>query len=372
MGIDRRARWSKVLARLTLGFRNLGNQWVPVKLETCSDSVSISKIGQLTPLFFVTVMSESHDMLKSKRATRGLRMADLVGEAADEDETFWTHDTWAEGSDDDEFSEEEVKPDVYDSDFNDTESDSDSEEDSDEEVLRKTEKKTKTKESVAGNRYKEPGVIAPKQKVAAPKTTTGGDGIGGGSSSSSSASMTPRPMKRSSSSTSVGSTDTPRSLRGSTKEKSDVAESERKRLKTQSDSKRLSRPVQVVVRQTFTQKELLLDALETEEKNLQWLSGQRYNNDSRLDAEKPVRKGRAEGCIRKLSRRGTYDTVTFTNVDNMPSVFNLAEPELPVKSRCVVTGSLAKYFDPLTGQPYAHAEAFKVLRARHKISIEAR
>jgi len=288
-------------------------------------------------------------------------MADLVGEAADEDESFWTHDTWADGSDDDEFSEEEAKPDVYDSDFNDTESDSDSEEDSDEEVLRKTEKKTKTQESVAGNRYKEPGAIAPKPKAAALKGTSGGAGT-----------TTPRPLKRSSSSISVGSTDTPRSLRGSTKEKSDVAESERKRLKTQSDSKRSSRPAQVVVRHVFTQKELLLEALQTEEVNLQWLSGQRYNNDSRLDSEKPAKKGRAEGCIRKVSRRGTYDTVTFTNVDTMPVVFNLAEPEPPVKSRCVITGAVAKYFDPLTCQPYASAEAFKVLRVRYKIAAEAR
>jgi len=32
------------------------------------------------------------DMLKDKRATRGLRMSSLVGKAADEDDTFWKHE----------------------------------------------------------------------------------------------------------------------------------------------------------------------------------------------------------------------------------------------------------------------------------------
>jgi len=32
------------------------------------------------------------DMLKDKRATRGLRMSSLVGKAADEDDAFWKHE----------------------------------------------------------------------------------------------------------------------------------------------------------------------------------------------------------------------------------------------------------------------------------------
>ena len=37
------------------------------------------------------------EMLKNKRATRGLRMEELVGEAAEQDDAFWGHDTWADG-----------------------------------------------------------------------------------------------------------------------------------------------------------------------------------------------------------------------------------------------------------------------------------
>ena len=70
-------------------------------------------------------------LLEDKRKTRGLRMAALVGEAVEQDETFWGDGVWADEGSDDSFSEddEEVKPDVFDSDFNDSE-DSD-EEDSD-------------------------------------------------------------------------------------------------------------------------------------------------------------------------------------------------------------------------------------------------
>lgn len=70
-----------------------------------------------------------HDMLRDKRATRGARMANLVGEAAEEDETFWGHEIWQEGDDSDaaSYSSEEEKPDVFDSDFNDSEDDVDEE-----------------------------------------------------------------------------------------------------------------------------------------------------------------------------------------------------------------------------------------------------
>lgn len=69
-------------------------------------------------------------MLENKRATRGKRMAQLVGEAAEEDDAFWGNDIWGEGdeSDNESYSEEEVEPDLFDSDFNDTEDEGEEEE----------------------------------------------------------------------------------------------------------------------------------------------------------------------------------------------------------------------------------------------------
>lgn len=82
------------------------------------------------------------EMLKEKRATRGSRMTELVGEAAEEDELFWNNEVWQEAdSDDDSFGseDEEQKPDEFDSDFNDTES----EEESDNEEEAQLNKRTK-------------------------------------------------------------------------------------------------------------------------------------------------------------------------------------------------------------------------------------
>lgn len=68
-------------------------------------------------------------------------MADLVGQAAEDDEQFWGDAVWNEdedGSDAESFEdEEEAKPDEFDSDFNDTETEEESGSD-DEKKMQKT------------------------------------------------------------------------------------------------------------------------------------------------------------------------------------------------------------------------------------------
>lgn len=84
-------------------------------------------------------------MLEEKRATRGTRMADLIGQAAEDDEAFWNNELWAEdGSDEESFVEEEdeVKPDVFDSDFNDTETEEENDSDNEDSKSAKSRNKT--------------------------------------------------------------------------------------------------------------------------------------------------------------------------------------------------------------------------------------
>ena len=98
-------------------------------------------------------------MLTNKRSTRGLRINELVGEALEQDQAFYGHETWNEEESDSSFSEEEVKPDEFDSDFNDTEDDDNSDDDSEEEKTRKAERSA-GRAAAGSGKYKEP--VRPK------------------------------------------------------------------------------------------------------------------------------------------------------------------------------------------------------------------
>jgi hypothetical protein len=66
------------------------------------------------------------------RANRGQRINELIGEAADQDKLFWENKVWQDEDDssgNESFEEEIVAPDVFDSDFNDTETEESGEED---------------------------------------------------------------------------------------------------------------------------------------------------------------------------------------------------------------------------------------------------
>lgn len=78
----------------------------------------------------------------------------------------------------------------------------------------------------------------------------------------------------------------------------------------------------------------------------------------------------AQGYIRCTSRKGTYNTVTFSSVDSMPLVLrnsSCSAPVCPARVLCVITNLPARYKDPLTQLPYATAEAFKEIRRRHSL-----
>ena len=105
-------------------------------------------------------------MLSSKRATRGQRMTALIGEAVEQDEAFWGADVWE--SDDESFSEEEIEPDVFDSDFNDTEDEGGSDdEDGEKEAVN-----AGRKERTSSNRYREPGGPRVKKPLTAASSSS--------------------------------------------------------------------------------------------------------------------------------------------------------------------------------------------------------
>lgn len=93
-------------------------------------------------------------MQREIRATRGKRFSELIGEEAEKDKAFWEHSTWDEddsGNESYEEKEEDVKPDVFDSDFNETEED-ESSEDEEAELRKSSKRSVPTKK----NTYREP------------------------------------------------------------------------------------------------------------------------------------------------------------------------------------------------------------------------
>jgi hypothetical protein len=110
----------------------------------------------------------AHMMLAEKRASRGQRMGSLVGKALEDDEAFWNNEVWNDGSDDESFhtQDEEAKPDVFDSDFDESETEDEEEEDKEEE--RRASKSEKR--PAASNRYADPAnrkmkVVQPINRV---------------------------------------------------------------------------------------------------------------------------------------------------------------------------------------------------------------
>ncbi len=100
---------------------------------------------------------------RERRKNAGKRMAILGKKMTEEDEAFWSHDTWADDDDsgNESFHESDedsaLQKDVFDSDFNDSESDNEDEEvaagEAEERELRKSERAAKSN----NNAYKQPG-----------------------------------------------------------------------------------------------------------------------------------------------------------------------------------------------------------------------
>lgn len=76
--------------------------------------------------------------------------------------------------------------------------------------------------------------------------------------------------------------------------------------------------------------------------------------------------------FKQSNRDGTFaSTYTFPSVDHYPKNFNTKiskkdtiklQHETPI---CPITGKPAKYRDPLTMQPYANKDAFKIIREKY-------
>ena len=55
--------------------------------------------------------------------------------------------------------------------------------------------------------------------------------------------------------------------------------------------------------------------------NVKWLRSQKIAEEERVAADKPIKTAAAH-YIRFISKRGSYNTITFSDVDLMPRIFS--------------------------------------------------
>ncbi len=317
-------------------------------------------------------------MLQNKRSTRGLRMTEMVGEAAEEDALFWNDNVWAEEESDESFSEEEAKPDEFDTDFGESESDDDDDGGSDEEAARKMDAKSRKR----SNKYVEPPktkrratVSVVVEKNGGKSTTsavgawTGVDTVSAGVNKNINSTLEPRVRVQIDRAYNV----TERTVRATTKMKTEDADKTREKERRKLAQRRRESGKQPVNRQTkgsFDQKEQLLEAVQTAELNNKWLIKQKQVEEEKAaSSNRVVKSAEVQDKVTFLSRRGACNVITFSSVECFPLVLSGAAasrpPCPPAPPLCVITGRPARYRDPQTMLPYADVAAYKELCAKY-------
>ena len=349
---------------------------------------------------------------REKRVTAGKRMSSLVGKAAEEDDEFWNKHETSIDQDDGSFHEsdedEANRIDVFDSDFNDSESEEDENDDNHEnEVVREEKRqqqqqrnnKTKTSSTKRrssssvgfdpkkfinnenlnagltlnfpgrstvtpnGNQKRTAAALAARKKAAAVVSTTIKDVVGTNTG-------------KNSNNTSNHTVPSRRSTRPKVTVINTIG-TKPARATNNNKGKRKSSAV------TITQEELLLEAAQvTEPENERWILGRKrdaelLNEWNHLQKNKLLHlKDSHRTVISKFhSRRGCYNTITFPEMDYVPDILVSSKTTNTNPSRkqprterkiCVITGKIARYTCPKTNYPYHDLPSFKELRRRHQ------
>lgn len=340
-------------------------------------------------------------------------MSSLVGEALDNDEAFWNHETWAEdGEDADSFRESDedsdVRKDEFDSDFNDSETDNEAEDqaagDEEERRLQRDEKiqrrqKTldvaragrellqKKKGKIKGNRIfgdgvnaglvlKFPPTLASLSSGAHPPssaTTAHADSL---PATATVAAIPPAltalpPVKP------VPSAKVVKCTLASTRPRRG-----KKALRTTTLAQSVSSEGGKLVgrapattskrkQHRFTQEELLLEAAtETEPENARWLLARKrlHQQEEATRAAMSTASAHTKLLQRYISKRGCFNTLNFSEMDAVPKILISNEADRPkavTPTYCVITGKRVRYKDPKTKMGYYDLAAFKELRRRY-------
>mmetsp|Transcript_29448 Transcript_29448/g.48814 ORF Transcript_29448/g.48814 Transcript_29448/m.48814 type:complete len:313 (+) Transcript_29448:3-941(+) len=278
----------------------------------------------------------------------------IIEEEDDADKEFYQQQFWEEeGEEDGEYvadADDEAAGDSFDSDFGDsTESDSDEDE--------KNEKAVSKEKSAARKRsvYKDPKS----------KEKKGNTAEHGASGSAARPKIQKKRARPEGDDAMEEQTIQRGSLRASTQEAAALA-TEKRRVATQMAEQRAQRMAgrPGVQLRRLTQEEILAEAKQTEIINRASLEMLLRNEEEKKRTA--VREKTTGPHIKTRSVRidnSVHNTVTFVECP-LPAAIDGVAPEYPAPARCTVTNLPAKYFDPLTGCPYATLEAFRMLRGK--------
>lgn len=249
---------------------------------------------------------------------------------------------------------------MYDSDFNDDESSSD-----DEEVHVAKERR--------GPTLKAPERKAPKAAGGAGGAAAGcSGGAGGGAAKAPRAPRAARPLagglngagwgKEEGEDASTWDGGLRKSSRSIVKEIRSKSETAREKAKAKPAPRRNlnAEPIK-----PLTQAEILAEAALTEVRNLADLERMlKMEEATKKKAER--HKINYNGAVIRIKSSGPTTTMELRFGARIPPPLGGKAPKMPPAASCVITGKPAKYRDPLTGQPYVDAAAFKELRRRRR------
>jgi vacuolar protein sorting-associated protein 72 len=95
------------------------------------------------------------------------------------------------------------------------------------------------------------------------------------------------------------------------------------------------------------------------------LEVQKIAEEERSASDRVDRQQHVYSYIRSISKRGMYNTITFSDVEVVPTVFtHQVQPVVP-NTICVITGLPAKYKDPKSGMPYANLAAYAEIKRKY-------
>ena len=350
---------------------------------------------------------EAAVLSRGRRATAGRRLTTLTGQAADDDNAFWGHDTWGE-DDDGSFRESDEdadqRVDTFDSDFDDDEiEEADAEKQNaavaEAEIAREEKegrqkkrgfaepavKKRPTQRRIVGEGLNA-GIVLNAPGVFPFRTAAVGRPAGGKLSSTltpnfATVAATRKPRRstaqsryssrfRSAKQTVEGSVEISQASQQqaiqSAPQLGQPPPSNKRKLTAAERAGDKKKP------KRFTQEELLLEAIhQTEPGNLRWILERQRNQTEKDEAHQQAmdRKNQNSGKLveRYTSRRGALNLVHFPSMDHVPDIL---KGQKPAKARsetikCVITGRPARYRDPRTGLPYYDSAAFKEIRRRN-------